>query len=464
MQLSKSGKLILVLIVVVLVSISAGCQSRDEGGQISRPSATLPKSKSVPLVSVVHPLQPDQGQMREYVGTVESRNQVALVPQVAGQLQEVNVSVGDRVTRGQVLAVVVDPENDAQLGQARATVAVAQSAVQNANANARAAEETINVRMQAVLQADATIAEAHASIAKAQSDVKLAQTTLMRTQELARRELIAQQDLDKAIASDSAATADLALAKARLRSAESAKRQAQMNVATARQQQRAAQAQIGSAEAQAQSLQEAARAVAVRTGLSQVRSPIDGVVVSRSLDPGAYVSPGSQSTILVIAKPDDLRVAFDLSELDMNLVHPGQTVSIRFDALPGKPQAGIVQGLAGGLDTASRTLRVEVSLPSQAGKIRPGMIGRLMVGQSSEGLLSIPLSAILSDKGEKFVYTLDKEKKIEKKTIHITVLKGDTALIRDGLERSDRVVIQGLNLVKEGQPVRLEAESKEEGR
>lgn len=442
--------------ILFLIGLVAGCQSSQ--GKEPPQAGGRGGDRTAPLVAVALPELPDTGRVREYMGTVESRNQVSIVAQISGQLTAVNASVGDRVSRGQVLAVVVDPENDAQLGQAQATVAMAQSAVQNANANARAAEETVNARMQAVAQAEASIAEAHASIAKARSDLKLAETTLMRTKELASRELIAQQDLDRAIADASAATADLALAEARLSSAESAKRQAELNVATAREQQKAALAQIGSAQAQAESLAEAARAVAVRTGLSQVRSPIDGVVISRSLDPGAYVSPGNQSVIMVIADPDDLRVAFDLSEADIELVQPGETVTVRFDALPGQPQTGVVQGLAGGLDTASRTVRVEVRLPESDGKVRPGMLGRLTVGNSADNLLSVPLPAVISDKGEKFVYVLGPEQKVEKKTVEVAALKGDSALIKTGLTPQDRVVVQGVNLVRVGQPVRTETE------
>ncbi len=446
------------LIGLALIALISGCQSGGDGKEAPKGGARG-GDKGPPLVEVAQPGRPDTGRVREYMGTVESRNQVSIVPQIAGQLTQVNASVGDRVTQGQVLAVVVDPENDAQLGQAQATVAMAQSAVQNANANARAAEETVNSRTQAIAQAEASIAEAHASIAKAKSDLLLAETTLKRTQELAARELIAQQDLDRAIADASAAAADLALAEARLSSATSQRTQAQLNVATAREQQLAAQAQIGSAQAQAQSLAEAARAVSVRTGLSQVRSPINGTVVSRSLDPGAYVSPGAQSVIMVLANPDDLRVAFDLSEADMELVQTGQNVTVTFDALPGQPQEGVVLGLAGGLDTASRTVRVEVKLPTGTDKILPGMLGRLTVGNPADNLLQVPLPAVVSDKGEKFVYVLGAEKKVEKKTVVVAALKGDSALISSGLKPEDQVVVQGVNLVRVGQPVRTEADS-----
>jgi HlyD family secretion protein len=413
----------------------------------------------LPLVAVAQPVKPQTGQVREYMGTVESRNQVSLVPQVAGQLLEVNASVGDKVSRGQILAVVEDPEIEARLSQAQATVAVAQAAVQTAMANARAAGETVRSRQQAVQQADAAIAESEAAIAKARSDLKLAQTTLGRTKQLEARQLIASQELDQAVADAAAAAADLSLAEARLRSAQSEKKEAELDVGAAREQQRATEAQIASAQAQAESLSQAARAVAVRSDLARLRSPINGTVVSRQLDPGAYVSPGNQSVIMVVANTDELRVAFDLSEADMGLVQPGQPVTVRFDAFADQPQTGVVAGLAGGLDPASRTVRVEVKLPDASGKIRPGMLGRLIVaGGGAENLLAIPLPAVVSDKGEKFVFVLSKDNKAERRVVQLRDLQGDTALIRSGLKPDDRVVVQGVNLVREGQEVRTEGD------
>lgn len=433
-----------------------GCQ----GGENKAPGKSAGgASKAPPLVAVAQPVRPKTGQVREYMGTVESRNQVSLVPQVAGQLLAVNASVGDKVTQGQVLAVVEDPELDARLGQAQANVAVAQGAVQTAMANAQAAQETVRGRQQAVQQADAAIAEAQAAIAKAQSDLKLAETTLGRTKQLEARQLIASQELDRAEADAAAARADLALAQARLTSARSERKEAELDVAAAREQQKASESQISSAQAQAQSLAQAARAVAVRSDLSSLRSPINGTVVSRQLDPGAYVSPGNQSVIMVLANTDDLRVAFELSEADIGLIRPGQKVTVTFDAFPDQPKTGVVAGLAGGLDPASRTVRVEVKLASDSSQVRPGMLGRLTVaGEGAETLLAIPLPAVLSDKGEKYVFVMDKDKKVQRRVVDVASLQGDTALVSSGLGPLDNVVVQGVNLVREGQVVQLEGD------
>jgi RND family efflux transporter MFP subunit len=451
---SKRELLLIQAAGLCMAALLHGCQGGDKAE--ARSQGRGPKGP--PLVAVAQPITPESGQVREYMGTVESQNQVSLVPQIAGQLVKVNASVGDRVARGQILAVVVDPENDARVAQAQATVSVAQGAVQSASASARAAAETVRSRQQAVKQAGAAIAEAEAAIAKARSDLKLAETTLGRTRQLAERQLIAGQELDQAVADEATAQADLDLAQARLRSAESEKKQAQLDVEAAREQQKAALAQVASAQAQVESLAQAARAINVRSDLSNIRSPISGTVVSRSLDPGAYVSAGNQSVIMVIADTKDLRVAFDISEGDLRLVRTGEQVLIRFDAFPDRPEKGIISGLAGGLDTASRTARVEVDLPQASAGVKPGMLGRLSIGADADGMLAVPLPAVISDQGQKFVYVMDANRKVARRRVELASLKGDQALIRQGLTVQDKIVVQGVDLVRDGSTVRLEGD------
>ena len=104
-------------------------------------------------------------------------------------------------------------------------------------------------------------------------------------------------------------------------------------------------------------------------------------------------------------------------------------------------------------------MRVEVKLPAESGKIRPGMLGRLIVaGEGSENLLAIPLPAVISDKGKKFVFVMDAKNKVERRLVEVGSLQGDTALISSGLKLEDKVVVQGVNLVREGQEVRTEGE------
>lgn len=452
---NKKKNTLLIVKLALIFCLILGCNKEGKPAEVKK-GGTNPKHP--PLVSLVSPTYPDSGQVREYVGTVESRNQISLAPQITGELVQVYASVGDTVTRGQTLAVVIDPEAEARLNQAKATVAVAQAAVQSAVANASAASEVMQGRQQAVIQADASIAVAKATIAKAKSDLTLAKATLERTKELAARDLIAEQQLDEAQADATSTAADLELGEAKLSSALSEKKQAELGVTAAREQLKAAQAQIASAEANVQSLAEAAKAVAVRNDLSSIRSPINGTVVSRSLDPGAYVSPGNQSTIMVIADTKNLRVAFDLSEADIGLVQPGQEVSLSFDSLPDRLQSGEIIGVAGGLDTASRTIRVEVKLPlTSSNKIRPGMLARIKIAAHAQGLLQIPLPALISDGEEKFVYVLTPDNTVQRKEIKLSGLKGDSALVASGLSKDDKIVVQGVDLVREGSKVEVTA-------
>lgn len=432
-----------VLALVILALLCSGC--RGEGGQERR--------ARVAVVGVAHPAEATPSQSHEYTGTVESLNQVAVVPQVAGQLESVEVSVGESVERGQLLAVVDDSQLEAQVNQARATAAAGQASVQTALANLAAQRDQTRTQQQAVAQAEAQLIEVAAAVEKAEVQQKLALTNLKRIEEVAAKDLIAIQVVDEARAQAESALADVKAARAQQTAAQGQLKQAHSRVKTASQQEKAAEAQVSTARAQVDSLLSALQAVEVRRDYTRVISPIDGVVVARRLDPGAYVSPGSSSAVLEIAGLEQLRVAFALSEADLSLVKAGQEVTISFDALPNLSQAGIVGGLAGGLDPSTRTMRVEVRLTHVDPRLRPGMLARLKVkGQTRQGL-TIPIQAVQKEGGKFSVFVVQADQNVARRTIEVDGMEGDVALVKSGLSKDDTVVVRGTDQVQEGKPV-----------
>lgn len=431
------------LALLFLALVCAGCQGETNSERRSRD----------PVVGVARPTTTAAGASREYTGTVESLNQVSVVPQVAGQLETVEVAVGDPVSRGQLLAVVDDSQLEAQVNQARATAAAAQASIQTALANLAASRDQTRAQQQAVAQNEAQVIEAAAAVEKAETGLRLAENSLERVKKVAAQDLIALQVVDESVAEYESATADLKAARAQLQAVRGQLEQARLRVKTAAQQEKAAQAQVATAQAQAQSLVSALQAVEVRQGFTRVTSPIDGVVVARRLDPGAYVSPGGSTAVVVIASLERLRVAFQLSEADLSLVEPGQQVSVTFDALPGVVVEGAVQGLAGGLDPSTRTMRVEVRLDDADSRLRPGMLARLRLSGAAREMLSVPIQAVLSEQEEFFVFVVGQDKVVSRRDVVVEGMEGDVALIASGLTGDEVVVVRGTDLVEAGQPV-----------
>ncbi len=413
-----------------------------------------PSGDRVPVVAVASPVRQRLGQLREYTGTVESLTQVAVVPQVAGQLDAVYVSVGDPVKEDQLLAMVDDSQLEAQVQQARAQASAAQAGVQAALSNLASARDQTRVLQQAVDQVRAQVIQSEAAVSKAQTQLKLAEKNLARIREVAAQDLIAQQVVDQTEAAAESAAADLRSAEAQLKSSLRQLEQARLRASSAHEQEQAARSQVQSAQAQSESLVSALRAVEVRRDYTKVRSPIDGVVIARNLDPGAYVTPGGSTSVVVVASLERLRVAFQLSEADLSLIHPGQRVQVVLDALPGTSQKGEVQRLAGGLDPNSRTMRVEVRLVEPDTRLRPGMLARLKIEGNNRETLTLPIQGVVTRGEQQYAFVVNKENKVVRKAIQVGALQGDTAIILKGLEDSDKVIVRGIDLVQEGKLVK----------
>ncbi|MBX3167013.1 MAG: efflux RND transporter periplasmic adaptor subunit [Candidatus Eremiobacteraeota bacterium] len=412
------------------------------------------KEARVPVVAVAFPKLQKRGESREYTGTVESLTQVAVVPQVAGQLEAVYVSVGDPVHRDQLLATVDDSQLEAQVQQAQAQASAAQAGTMSALANLAAARDQTRQLQQAVDQARSQVLQAEAQLAKAQTQTNLARRNLERVREVAAQDLIARQVVDQTEAAFESAQADERSSRAQLNSTHRQLDQARLRASGSLEQEQSAQAQVASAQAQAQSLQSALRAVEVRRNYCKVRSPIDGVVIARSLDPGAYVTPGGSTSVVLVASLKQLRVAFQLSEADLQLIRAGQKVKISLDALAGVPQKGEVQRLSGGLDPTTRTLRVEVKLIQPDERLRPGMLARLRVQGTASEALTLPIQGVVTKGDKQFAYVVGEDNVISRRALQIGSLEGDIAVIDGGLTVKDKVVVRGVDLVQEGKPVR----------
>ena len=160
-----------------------------------------------------------------------------------------------------------------------------------------------------VRQAEANLANARASVEKARADLKLRKLTLERNQSLRTRDLISQDELDTSESNHSQAVAQLALAEAGVK-----------------------QAAAGLEEAR------------ITLGYTAIRSPVDGVVISRSVDVGQTVAASFQTPTLFEIAQDltKMQVNANVSESDIGGLREGQTASFGVDAYSGRVFEGRV--------------------------------------------------------------------------------------------------------------------------
>jgi HlyD family secretion protein len=154
----------------------------------------------------------------------------------------------------------------------------------------------------------------------------------------------------------------------------------------------AAEAQIGAIQAQLQQSQ-------TNVGWTKIFSPVDGVVVSRSIDPGSTVVASFQAPVLFVIAQDlrKMRVMADVDEADVGKLKEGMEAEAVVDAFPGESFRGTVQQVryspnnVQGVVTYSAV--VEVENPEE--KLRPGMTATVTIKtKEAKATLRVPNAAL----------------------------------------------------------------------
>ena len=229
---------------------------------------------------------------------------------------------------------------------------------------------------------------------------------------------------------------------------------------------------LSQAEAQEATAQAQIAAIATRLGETRIDAPIDGVVMSRRLDPGALVGPSSGG-IVTVARIDVLKVIMPVREQDAQSLQIGQQATVVLDARPSDRHAAQIVRIAPGFDPVTRTLDVELHLPNPDGTLRPGMYGRAALRtELHPHAVVIPEASVFGSAGSqgreadtdsttadtanstRFVYVVDGQNRVRKRPVRVGYDGGNWLEIKKGLDGSEQVIVAGAEVVADGMEVR----------
>jgi HlyD family secretion protein len=360
-------------------------------------------------------------------GSVNAVTTVQVGSQVSGQIKELYVDFNSPVERGQLVARL-DPETfqarveaaRGELGNAEAAVLTQGANVEKTRADAEAARAAVAAaeaqaeRGRADLeQARAGVATARAAVAREAATAASAARELERRVTLLARDLIAQSEKDQAQTAFDTAQAQMEAARSQARAAEALLRSAGAQVTALEAQVTAARAQAASARAAAgvaQAQLEAARATVrqkravleqARVDLThtEIRAPVDGVVISRAVDVGQTVAASLQAPTLFVIAQDLTRMQAEaaVDEADVGRLREGLPAAFTVDAFPGRAfQGRIVQIRKAAQmvqNVVTYTVVVAVANPDRA--LVPGMTANVRIEvERREDALRVPNAAL----------------------------------------------------------------------
>ncbi|HEY7884164.1 MAG TPA: efflux RND transporter periplasmic adaptor subunit [Cellvibrionaceae bacterium] len=174
-----------------------------------------------------------------------------------------------------------------------------------------------------------------------------------------------------------------------------------------------------------------------------LRAPASGVVLTRHVAEGDYVSTGQ--TLFTLADLTRVWARLEAYETDLSPLNVGQKVSLTLAAYPGKSFTGELIFIAPVLDLPSRTAEVRVALDNPDGLLKPGLLTQARVAMDQSATLVVPDTAPLITGQRALVYVQSPEDKSQFSPREVTLghrSEGYYSVI-DGLDEGELVVTHG---------------------
>jgi HlyD family secretion protein len=373
----------------------------------------------------------ERGNLRNSVtatGTLQAVTTVQVGSQASGTISALHADFNSTVKKGQVIAQLDPSTSQAQVEQARANLLQARAGLEQARAGVAQSRAVISQSRAGVTDAQAKALAAKSTVQNQQAGVSSAQANMavlkaqmddaasfLRQQEsLAASGVIARRDVETAQTSYKTAEARYNQAVAQVEqavlSAQSSSsagitqsqaqiEQAQAQVDQSHAQAQNAAAQVENAAAQVRQAEAALQLAEINLSQTTIRSPIDGVVVSRDVDVGQTVAASlSAPTLFTIAQDlTQMQVIANIDQADIGLVEQAKSVSFTVDAFPGNEFKGTIQQMRLNPQNVQNVVTynvvIDVSNPEQ--KLKPGMTANLEITiDERNDVLKVPNSAL----------------------------------------------------------------------
>ena len=262
----------------------------------------------------------------------------------------------------------------------------------------------------------------------------------------------AQAALASARAQLSQAQAQLTLAQSELERAETllaSQAVSQAEVDTRRGALQTAQAAIAAANANV-------RARQLDLEFTRVTAPISGRVSDRRVDAGNLVAGGSSAAdvLTTVVSSAPIHFVFDGSEAVL-LKYQRQArngaapIQVRLQDESAFNRAGTLDFTDNAVDTASGVIRLRAVIPNADGFLKPGMFGQArLAGSGSYNAMLVPDAAIATDQARRVVYVVAADGTVTPRAVQLGPLVDGLRVIRSGLQRTDRVIINGVQRIQ----------------
>ncbi|HEX8878142.1 MAG TPA: efflux RND transporter periplasmic adaptor subunit [Phycisphaerales bacterium] len=276
---------------------------------------------------------------------------------------------------------------------------------------------------------EADLQKARASLAQAKAAQALTESNLTRVRQGVESGGLPKAELDKAVAQNDEALAQIKLAEANVTNAD------------------------------------------LELSYTRVTSPVSGTVGRAQKQEGSLVDSGANSLLVESQQVDPIYVNFNVSERDVLQwradVATGRIQLVSEKNLPTEitlsdgtvyKEQGNINFVDVKVDPMTGTAMIRATFPNPDQKLMPGQFVKLrLLGVTRPNVLTVPQEAVISTPGGTFVYIIDKDSKIERRPVTLGDWLGSDWIVEQGVKPGDRVMVDNIQKVQPGMAVKLAA-------
>ena len=405
----------------------------ETGGNVSGPNKVKVNPEIAKRIGIkIEPVSPRKiGVGVKATGQIEvqpNRQANVTIP-APGTVVELLVNPGDRVQKGQPLAVIsslellqlrvdsLDRKNEAEIG------------LREAQANFRLAQEDLDRERQI---AATEIAQAQTQLAEAQERYD-GDERLVKSGVLPRRQMLTS----KTQLAEAKAELDKSKSRQAVLRAEAELKRASAAVDGAKQ-------RIDLSDTTYQTRLSQLKTPSNRKGLVVVQAPIAGTVAKREVTLGSsFEEAGGQ--LMTIVNDAEVWATANVYEKDLDQLNRGQPIRLQVASLPGEVFNGQIVQIDPVVTGETRVVPVRAKVNNTLKKLKPGMFAELeiMTGRANTATTAIPIGGVVEVKNQSFVYVENGKGRYEPVKVELGEPFGGWVEIKQGLFDGDRIVTQG---------------------
>lgn len=356
-----------------------------------------------------------------FSGTTKIKDETAVTVEMAGTIEEMDVELGDSVSKGQTLLRVKGTDVENGIKTAQAALESAQAAYNDSDVSVANSEN----------QLETGLTNAKTSYDKAVSGYEETKRQFDNTEQLYQAGAISEDAYKQAQAGLDQSQKSVEQAKAALDSAQKA-----YDIGVGNRE--SAKAGINSAQVALDN------AMSNRDKLT-LKSPVDGVITKKNFNVNEMVSQGQPA--FVISSTNLLQIDLNITQSDIGKFSQGQTVDVVLD---GQTVEGTVTNVPEVADSSSSLYKVEVVIDNSDGQFKAGMSAEVNVSiEKEDDVVTVPKKAIVEEDDTKYVYIVGDDNRAVKQEVETGIETESTVEIKSGVDADDTIVIGGLSLISD---------------